>query len=127
MRTIFIVEDDPMYQLILKHLLLKEHRDINISTFNNGQPALVELKKIEAGKNKMPGIILLDINMPVMDGWQFLDGLRDLGVDAIGGTAIYIISSSLDIRDKERALADPRVKGYLYKPVTAEQMNEMLR
>jgi len=126
MKTVFIVEDDTMYQLILKHLIMKEHADAVVSTFSNGLPAITEIKKIESEKGPMPDIILLDINMPIMDGWQFLDTVNGLGPDTFSHTDIYIISSSLDVRDRERAIANPYVKEYIYKPVTPEQLAQML-
>ncbi len=65
----YIIDDDPVFIFGLKFLLNMENFAQQIKTFANGEEAIAELQK----NKKLPEIIFLDLNMPVMDGWEFLD------------------------------------------------------
>ncbi len=124
-KKVFIIDDDLVYQLILKKMMTKVYPDAIIETYQNGSRALEAIAGIAAGNGEFPNVIFLDINMPVMDGWQFLEGVaqhQELNTN----TRIYMISTSLDMRDKERALSHPQVKEYIYKPITTDKMKEVL-
>jgi len=124
MKKVFIVDDDNMYQMILKYQMLKVNKELYVQSFANGRPAMELLTQLP--DTELPDIILLDINMPTMDGWQFLAACEQLPEERLNRSVIYMISSSLDTRDKERALASRFVKEYICKPVTAEQLAQML-
>lgn len=115
-----------MYQLILKHLLLKANPNIEIEQYKNGAVALDEFERIKRGHGVLPDIVFLDINMPVIDGWQFLERI-ELVMPGLGAMVnIYMISTSLDARDKDKALANKNIKEYIYKPATMEQLEEIV-
>jgi CheY-like chemotaxis protein len=126
MKKVFIVDDDNMYQLILKHLIMKVNKNVIVETFDNGAPAIVALSALAVSGGALPDIILLDINMPGMDGWQFLSAVRAVSNNIAEKLNIYVISSSLDMRDKERAHACEIVRDYICKPVSNLQLREML-
>jgi len=122
-KKVFIIDDDQVYQLILKKMMVKVSADVTIETYQNGALALDALA---ACGDSFPDVVFLDINMPVMDGWQFLEGIAQQYPAMQATTRIYMISTSLDMRDKERALSHAEVKEYIYKPITPEKMREVL-
>jgi CheY-like chemotaxis protein len=94
-----------------------------IRSFFNAQSALEELKKNSDDNDKMPDGILLDLNMPVMDGWQFLDEFVLLAIKK--EISIFIVTSSIDPIDIERAKKHHFLKDYIMKPITAEKLKAM--
>jgi CheY-like chemotaxis protein len=118
--TIFVVDDDLVYHFIIKKLFSKCNIEVNTSYFFNGLEAIFDLKnKVET--DNAPDLILLDINMPVYDGWQFLEEFKKLKQNLKKDIEVYLVSSSNDISDlnKSKEYKD-EVKKYYYKPMTQE-------
>jgi CheY-like chemotaxis protein len=74
---------------------------------------------------KLPDYILLDINMPIMNGWEFLDEYKRLNLDPLGKSKIYIISSSVFSNDINKARSYPLVKDFISKPLNVEKIKEL--
>jgi CheY-like chemotaxis protein len=91
-----------------------------ISFFSNGKEAFQGLSQL-FGTAEFPQIILLDINMPIWDAWDFLDELNKENADI--ASSIYVVSSSNDPEDEQRAKAYAQVKGFLLKPIQLNQLN----
>jgi CheY-like chemotaxis protein len=90
----YVVDDDKVHHFIIKKLLEKNHIQTDVSFFENGHLALDDLKaKLQSGIG-FPDIILLDINMPVLDGWQFLAEFNQIKDSIQHSIAIYIVTSS---------------------------------
>ena len=121
--NIFIVDDDKVYHFILKKLLIKNNVIVNSSFYFNGLEAIEEIKdKIRLGAN-LPDLILLDINMPIMDGWQFLDEFKKVNDNVNIKPTIYLISSSDSISDVSKAKEyDEQIKDYIFKPMTSDEL-----
>lgn len=109
---IFIIDDNQIDILISRKLLLKNKADIEIQEYSHAQQALDD---ITAADTSQPDIILLDLNMPEMDGWDFLEALKTAQVQS--DLKIYVLTSSLDDRDRTRANNYQVVEGYLTKPL----------
>ena len=94
--------------------------NVNTSYFFNGLEAIDDLKnKIET--NNEPDLILLDINMPVCDGWHFLEEFRKIKQNLSKNVEVYLVSSSNDVSDLNKSkLYKDEVKKYYYKPMTQE-------
>ncbi len=92
--------------------------------FHNGEEALINLKSIIKAEEKLPDIILLDLNMPIMDGWQFLDEFTKIKTEK--KITIYIITSSVDPMDIEKAKEYNNVNNYIVKPITLEALQDIL-
>lgn len=69
------------------------------------------------GDKCVPEVILLDLNMPLKSGWDFLDMLRDREEELLDSTCIFILTSSIAEQDKERSQSYPLVRGFLHKPL----------
>ena len=76
--------------------------------------------------NKLPDIIFLDIYMPITDGWMFLDEFRKSKAEFAKKMRIYMVSSSIDPRDLNRARSSPEVEDYVEKPISLNKFSELL-
>ncbi len=124
--NLWIIDDDPMSSFYIKRLAeLGELANI-ITIYNTAQGAINYLLHHKKTAEHLPDIILLDIYMPEVDGWEFLTQLRGIEDQLIKKAGIYIISSSNHPRDLTRAESFPDVKAYFQKPVTLEVLKEMV-
>lgn len=108
---IFIVDDDPVHNLITSQLMQSVNLQEDVRIFNNGQEVV---EAIEAGD--VPRVILLDINMPIMDGWEFLEKYQHNNQQA----DVYILTSSSNSFDLEKADGFKNVRGYYTKPINKD-------
>ena len=92
--------------------------------YNNRKNSLETLEKIILAEGTLPQLILLDLNMPIMDGWEFLDEF--IKIPCKQKITIYIITSSIDRADVEKAKTYSNVSNYILKPVTIEGLKEIL-
>jgi CheY-like chemotaxis protein len=119
---VYVVDDDPLYIFSMKKVLKLTEFCEEAKFFKNGQEALDELiPQLEAGK--LPDVIFLDISMPLMNGWQFLDHL--IKYPQSEKIKIYIVSSSIDPYDTGKSSSYNIVTDYIYKPITIEKMREL--
>ncbi len=117
-----LIDDDHIFVYGAKRLMQEIDFYEDLSVFSNGQEALDHLQKAVNTGTPLPSLIFLDLNMPVMTGWEFLEELLHLPGIAYDGISIYINSSSVDPRDLERIHAYPMVKNYILKPMTKEDL-----
>jgi two-component system chemotaxis response regulator CheY len=121
---IFIVDDDLVFHFIIKKLFEKCNLHFNTKYFMNGFEAIEEIKRT----NQVPDLILLDINMPVYDGWQFLEEFRKIKNTFDKEVIVYLISSSDDISDINQAMEyKDEVKRYCNKPITMEEFEKIFK
>lgn len=128
-KDVFVTDDDKVFHFIIKKLFSKNNIDINPSFYLNGLEAIEEIKEKISNGVTMPDLILLDINMPIMDGWQFLDEFRKTRkTNESGKTIIYLVSSSDSISDINKAKEyQDQVKDYFFKPMTLDDLRELSR
>ncbi len=122
---LWIIDDDPIQIFIAKRMLANLHFPHHIHTVNNPITALEELQELSSSNIKhLPNTIFLDLHMPQMDGWQFLEKYDNL----IGrnDVAIYLLTSSLNPKDQERAQVNDYVKDYLIKPLKFKDLKKVL-
>ena len=124
--NLWIIDDDPMSSFYIKRLAeLGELANI-ITIYNTAQGAIDYLLHHKKTAEHLPDIILLDIYMPEVDGWEFLNQLKKIEHQLIKKAAIYIISSSNHPRDLSRAESFPDVRSYFQKPVTLDVLKDMV-
>ncbi|MFA9188313.1 response regulator [Flavobacterium sp. FBOR7N2.3] len=116
----YVIDDDKLSIKLMSMLISKNNFCDEIISFYNPQNALDELKNNAANPSKLPDVILLDLNMPVLDGWQFLDEFTQ--VDFAKKIVIFIVSSSIDPSDLEMAKNYPIIKDYIVKPLSSEKL-----
>ncbi len=124
--NLWIIDDDPMSSFYIKRLAeLGELANI-ITIHNKAQGAIDYLVEHKKSDNHLPEIILLDIYMPGMDGWGFLEKFNTLKEELSKQISIYIISSSNHPKDHLKAEEFSEVHAYFEKPVTIEILKQMV-
>ncbi|QJD81708.1 response regulator [Spirosoma rhododendri] len=118
--TICVIDDDRMYTLILGKQLKATSCCDNLLVFHHGLAAWEYFSPLMALAERLPDIILLDLNMPVMDGWQFLDEFSQL--KPAKPITIYIVSSSIDPADHQKAATYPAVAHFYIKPISRNDL-----
>ena len=118
--SILLVDDDEITNFLHKELLSKVHIAEDIVIATNGEEALSLMKKGGA-ENHIPDLILLDINMPVMNGFEFLEQFKKLPQEKIKKTKIIALTTSNNERDKEK-LKQLGIQQIMIKPLTEEKL-----
>ena len=119
--AIFLVDDDPINNLINNRLLAKVGISEEIIEFLEGEDALTKIKD-ESSERTL--LIFLDINMPVLNGWEFLEKYIENFPDR--HDKIVILSSSIDFQDRQKASGFEIVSGFIEKPLTLEKIYSQL-
>jgi CheY-like chemotaxis protein len=118
---LLLVDDDVAFNFLNRILLTSAGLDWEIEECLDGSAAL----KYVTTTGNCPDVILLDINMPIMDGFEFLEEFDK--IDKCGSrTKIFMLTSSTQDEDREKALKYPCVKGYFDKPLTMEHIQEIV-
>lgn len=122
--NVCIIDDDPIFVFGLQRFLKIAHLGEDFIHYANGKIAIEGLERYREENKKMPDLILVDLNMPVMDGWQFLENYKQ--TLETEGQLVFIISSSIDPADLKRAKAFSFIKEFIYKPITSEKLKELV-
>ncbi|MBV8251699.1 MAG: response regulator [Chitinophaga sp.] len=122
---IFIVDDDPIHQQIAKIMIERQGISNNIRVFSDAQEVLDYFRENTNVPEALPDLILLDLNMPVMDGWEFLDEYAGFQTSLPKQVKIFVLTSSIDEKDKERVRSYKFVSGYLTKPLSKEIISHL--
>ena len=125
-KNLFLVDDDDIFIFLSKKDI--EHSDLveKITVFNNGLDALNFIKENINNPELLPEIILLDIAMPIMDGWQFLKEYEKINSGIEKTITIYMCTSSISPDDISRTKEISAVSDYLIKPITGEKVIEIM-
>ncbi len=122
-----IVDDDSIYVFGLKKLIEIHNLCENLLVFQNGEAAMKYLKPVVNDPQSVPDVILLDINMPVMDGWAFLEEFTKIKPNLAKEVIIYMVSSSIHDNDIEKAKKYSEVSDYVVKPITIPDLNKIFQ
>jgi response regulator of citrate/malate metabolism len=124
--NLWIIDDDPMASFYIKRLAELGELASIITIYDKAQWAIDYLLHHKKSPEHLPDLILLDIYMPEMDGWDFLQKYAEIRDHLAKRIDIYLISSSNHARDVQKANSFQDVKAYLQKPVTKEQLKEII-
>lgn len=121
-----LVDDDDTFVFITKRIIEKTDYVKEIKVFSNGLQALNYLKENLNSDYKLPDVIFLDLSMPIMDGWQFLDEFSNLDSHRTEKIIIYICSSSISPHDLIKAKKLSCVSDFIIKPITKDKLSEIV-
>ena len=121
---ILIIDDEQVSIFIALRMLSLNKLSGNVHAFLSAQEALNSIEKCLI--KDVPDVILLDLNMPVMNGWEFLDALAPKWASLMNKCRIYVLTSSLDYLDKIRADEHPMISGLIHKPIKSEDIKLLL-
>lgn len=116
LQNIMLVDDDKVFINITSIILKRFNESLAIESYTSPAQALDELKRV----GNYPDAIFLDINMPDIDGWKFLENMEAMGIN----TNVYMLTSSIDPSDMEKSKNYASVKGYFTKPLTKKVLTE---
>jgi CheY-like chemotaxis protein len=119
MRTV-LVDDDYISVFLTEKLLKREGLGEDMCSFQSPEKALAHVQ--QAIPDEVPALILLDLNMPVLSGWDFLEALQPYEGQLAGKCFIYILTSSLAPSDRAKAREFPLVAGLIHKPLDSMQI-----
>lgn len=121
---ITLIDDDTVWSFALEHMLKHVIPNLEFQSFSDPEKA-VEALRDDFGARQEPDVLFIDINMPFLDGWQVLDELRE-EIEGSSTTKTYIMSSSVNPVDEEKAEIEAGIKGYLIKPMSKESLAKLL-
>ena len=127
LNCILLVDDDFATNFINKKIIQKANLTEHVSVALNGKEAIDYLNKkgkfeSEADEFPQPQLILLDINMPVMDGWEFIEAYKNLTLENKENIAIVMLSSSFNPADKAKAESIAEISDFRQKPMSRESL-----
>ncbi len=126
-KNICVIDDDKIFQYLTQRVITDTHLIEDIEVFSNGLDALNYLQNNSLDKKKLPDIILLDLFMPVMDGWGFLKSYTAIESKLAKKIPIYIVSSSIDPIDIQKSKSMGYVTDFIVKPMTKEVFLKILK
>jgi CheY-like chemotaxis protein len=125
LNCILLIDDDEPTNFLNKLTLEQAGCTRQIRVAPGGQAALDYLRG-DPAEFQMPDLIFLDINMPAMDGWEFLEKYRELPQEKKADTVLIMLTTSLNPDDEKRTLAIPEVSGFEHKPLNQARLERLL-
>jgi CheY-like chemotaxis protein len=120
-KQVLVIDDDELFLFVSKAIMQDEGFAEHIREYEDATDALAYLKS--AKTDELPDLLFLDINMPMMDGWEFLDAVDQLGLPK--KMAVYITSSSINPLDLKNAEINPYVRGFMSKPLDPQKLKKL--
>ena len=127
LKTLTLVDDDDIFVFLTTKIIEQTNLVDLIKVFGNGLDAINFLKENKNNVDALPDIILLDLNMPIMNGWQFLEEYNKLNPTIGIKITIYICSSSISPDDITRAKTISEVSDYIIKPITKDKLIDLIK
>jgi CheY-like chemotaxis protein len=125
-QSLCVIDDDMIYQFAVKLNLKQLQLADSVLCFSNGELAKLYMIENAQKPDALPDVILLDINMPIMDGWDFLEWFKEFKENLVKAIPIFMVSSSIDWRDIEKAKSYKEVIDYMSKPLTDGNFFEII-
>ncbi len=121
-----IIDEDKVLIFLTRKMIKNYNPEIEVISCEEAADALSYLSHNQNNLDKLPDIILLDINLPIMDGWEFLEEYDKIVGSFPKKIKLYMFSSSISAIDKDRAIQNPLVEDYLIKPLTEEKLSKII-
>ena len=126
MKKIAVIDDDEVFQLIVEKQIEMKRIDCEILKFFNGEEAIQYLRDNTNNPDLLPELIMLDVNMPIKDGWEFLEDYNNLSDEIKQHIQLYMVTSSVIQSDIDRATSNRNILDFVSKPITNQRLESML-
>lgn len=127
LNTILLIDDDKATNFMHKLIIGKENCTENIVSIENGEDALTYLQTKVDGKYPNPELIFLDINMPGMNGWEFLEKFKEINQSTQKSKVVVMLTTSTDPFDRKKAETINQVSDFKSKPLSSEMIQNILK
>lgn len=118
-RRFIIVDDDPISNLICTQVIQSQIPTAEVTSFTDPSLALKSIvNEYETSELIEPSVLFVDLNMPVLTGWEFIESFKKLNTQIQQYFSVFILTSSIDERDKRKAAVDPVIQGFISKPLS---------
>lgn len=114
-KQVYVVDDDEIFHFILKKMLGQQSENLEVTSFLCAEDAIEQLQHLHG--HSLPALIILDMNMQRMNGWDFIEAYRDIEGSLAQQIPIIMCSSSMDLRDLQKVKRTPELKAYITKPL----------
>lgn len=123
---IMLIDDDEYTNFIHERAIQKSGLCTNVISFQEAKNALEYLRDHTSESGGVPQLIFLDINMPIMNGWQFIDEYRKLPEESKAKRLLFMLTTSLNPDDEAKAREIGEMAGFHHKPLTVEGLKEIV-
>ncbi|MBC5992464.1 response regulator [Pontibacter cellulosilyticus] len=121
---IYSIDDDHINNFLTERVLQEAGLPSLTRSYASAEVALADI--VQTSREELPDIVFLDLNMPAMNGWQFLEALEPYKEKILGKSHIYILTSSLDTSDVKKSEDYELIDGFIHKPLTVEDVQVVL-
>ena len=125
LKKIVIIDDDQISTFLTKRIVDSSIMVEYSQTFYQSEKALLSIKTALSEQTNLPDLILLDINMPILDGWDFINELQK--TPNYKPIPIVVLSSSIYKEDQDKSQTYPEIKGYIIKPLTLVKFDRIIQ
>lgn len=124
-KKVAVIDDDQVFQLIIKKQIEMKQIKCEIMSFYNGQEAIDFFEANVDAEENWPDLVMLDVNMPVKNGWDFLEDYKFLPEQLREKVTLYMVTSSVIQSDIDRANGNENITSFVSKPITNEKLEEV--
>ena len=128
-KTACIIDDDLIYISLVKKIIERKNLCDNLLVFNDGKQSInyFETSLNTINENDIPEIIFLDLNMPILDGWEFIERFKKIKNKFDKNIKLYVVSSSINPTDINRAKSLNEVNDYIKKPMNIDALEKIFK
>ncbi len=124
--SMLVIDDNEISCLLISKVIDYANFTNQLNTFQQAEEALSFLSNlVEHQPTKFPQVIFLDVNMPRMNGWAFLEFYEQFPASLIQDCKLFMLSASIDEEDRTKALNYKSVTDYIIKPITKNVLQEL--
>jgi CheY-like chemotaxis protein len=121
-----LIDDEEIFNILHEEIIKEHEPGAEVISFFDSSAALKNLRDVIAKGEKLPDFIFVDIRMPVLDGFQLLDALMKFPREQFTGVSIFVVTSSLNQRDRHHAFSYPIVTDYIIKMISLSTLEEII-
>lgn len=122
-KKVWLIDDDELSNYLTAHTIQINHFSSDVQFYTNAIEALAEINSLLEKNKKVPDFIFLDLNMPEVDGWEFLKTYRELPKEVKDNCNVYILSSSINVEDINKSKLHEDVQDFFSKPITKRDLS----